>query len=149
MDESILRLDEAALAAALDRNLEEYGLADHTGWTLDVFSDSLTKAVKELTSKAFDDWGCLSQPDGARYDVTVYALDSEHENSILVAVGHAEHYSVALCSLTVDVDRLAQNIERSGPSVLADVLSGVLHEANRALLAAREFPLPAQRVVSC
>jgi DNA-binding transcriptional ArsR family regulator len=133
-DSTTLSLDRDALSQALAENLEEYGLESVEEYNLDAFSENACRAIVELIYKALDEWACLRQTDGADWQVVVYALDSEYENNILVAVRRDRGALVQLATLTIDANRLVEGeYERKGADLVAELVEAVLEEANRLL----------------
>jgi hypothetical protein len=133
-DRTILTLDRDALSQALAENLEEYGLESVDDYDLDAFSENACRAVVELAYKALDEWACLRQTEGADWQVVVYALDSEYENNILVAIRRDRGRLVQLATLTIDANRLVERQhERKGVDLIAELVEAVLEEANRLL----------------
>jgi DNA-binding transcriptional ArsR family regulator len=133
-DSTTLSLDRDALSQALTENLEEYGLESVADYDLDAFSENACRAIVELTYKALDEWACLRQTDGADWQVVVYALDSEYENNILVAVRRDRGPLAQLATLTIDANRLVEGqYERKGADLIAELVEAVLDESNRLL----------------
>jgi hypothetical protein len=130
-----LSVNEAALALGLDSILDDYGVESLADICIRNFSEDTSKAVVSLCVLAFNQWGALAQPEGADWEVAVYALDNDLESSILICVRHERGPLIQLSSLTVDADKeLTDDLEsRTGPKVILDVLYGVLAIANRLL----------------
>jgi len=143
---AILGLDAEKFTQALadDDDVSGY-VSDIEDLSLDDFGETTPAAVADLVERAFDRWGCLTQPDGGDWQVVAYPLESEYDNSVVVAVRpRAADVMAQLCSLSVDANRLADGqYDRCGVALLVEVLTSVLDEANRVL---QEAPALLERV---